>query len=146
VRDYLAEAKGSAWVELTVGREMVERQHEDGAGGGGLVARCRHEAEERKGGVRLRGRRRRKMGGGGNGDVAVMGRPFKRARWGGEGGTVHGRCVGASTEVGRRGVADNGPVAALTGYACSGGGRPAPKQGRRGTAKWGPGIVTGGRI
>jgi hypothetical protein len=56
VRDYSAEGKGSAQVELTVGREMVARRREDGAGGGGPIARHRHEAEERKGGVRSCGR------------------------------------------------------------------------------------------
>jgi hypothetical protein len=49
VRDYLAEGKGSAWVKLTTGRE-------DGASSGGPVTRRGHEAEERKEGVRSRGR------------------------------------------------------------------------------------------
>jgi hypothetical protein len=47
--------KGSTWVEFTVGREMVARRREDGAGGGCPVAR-RGEAEERKEGVHSRGR------------------------------------------------------------------------------------------
>jgi hypothetical protein len=48
VRDYSAKGKGSARVELTVGREMAARRHEDDEGGGGPVARRGHEAEERK--------------------------------------------------------------------------------------------------
>jgi hypothetical protein len=59
VRDYLAEGKGSAWVKLTMGREMAARRREDGASSGGPVTRRGHEAEERKEGVRSRGRRRR---------------------------------------------------------------------------------------
>jgi hypothetical protein len=64
VRDYPTEGKGIAWVELTVGREMAARRCEDGAGGGGPIARRGHEVEERKGGVCSRCQRRRKMGGG----------------------------------------------------------------------------------
>jgi hypothetical protein len=56
VKDYSTEGKGSAWVELIVGREMAARRREDGAGDCGLVARLGHEVEERKGGVRSRGR------------------------------------------------------------------------------------------
>jgi hypothetical protein len=41
VRDYPTDRKGSAWVKLTVGREMAARRHEDGAGDGGSVARRR---------------------------------------------------------------------------------------------------------
>jgi hypothetical protein len=37
VRDYPVEGKGSTRVELTMGREMVARWHEDGAGGGALI-------------------------------------------------------------------------------------------------------------
>jgi hypothetical protein len=80
LRDYPTEGKGSVGVKLTVRREMAARQREDGASGGDPVARRRHEAEERKRGVRSRGRRRRKMGGVGKGGAAVMGQPFKRAR------------------------------------------------------------------
>jgi hypothetical protein len=99
---------------------MVARRREDGAGGGVLVARRGHEAEERKGG---------------HAHVADKGEKLEgeekgvRWQWGallsgrGEvGGTVHGRRHAAS--VGRRGVADSGPAAALMGGAW-----PAPKQG-----------------
>jgi hypothetical protein len=60
VRDYPTEGKGSARVELTVGREMAARRHKDSVGGGGPVSRRGHEAEERKGGVHSCGRRKRK--------------------------------------------------------------------------------------
>jgi hypothetical protein len=83
----------------------------DGADGGGLVARRGHEAEERKEGVRSRGRRRRrKIGRGGKGGAAVMGHPFKEVRQGG-GATRRrgvGKGMGASAVVGRCGVAGSG--------------------------------------
>jgi hypothetical protein len=49
--------------------------------------------------------------------------------------------MGASAAVRRRGVAGSDPAAVLAGGA-----RPASKQGRWGTARWGPDIVTGGGI
>jgi hypothetical protein len=77
VRDYPAEGKWSARVELTMGREMAARRREDDEGGGSPVAQCGHEAEERKGGVCSHGRRRRRIGGGGKGGAAMMGNSFK---------------------------------------------------------------------
>jgi hypothetical protein len=56
VRDYPAKGKGSTWVDLTVGREMAARRCEVAVVGDGPVAWRGHEAGERKGGVRSRGR------------------------------------------------------------------------------------------
>jgi hypothetical protein len=144
---FLVFLKECTRVELSLGREMAARWREDGEGGGGSITRHGHEVEERKGGVRSRGRRRRKMGWGGKGGAAATGHPFKRARRGGGrsvGGTTRrrgvGRGVGASAVVERCGR----QVGVLTGSTRASGARPMPKQGRRGTARWGPN--TGGGI
>jgi hypothetical protein len=110
VRDYPTEGKGSARVELTVGREMAARQHKDSVGGGGPVSRRVHEAEERNGGVHSCGRRKRKNESRRKRGAAATGCHFKWVWRGGGGGQSAGgamrrqgvgRGVEASTAVGR---------------------------------------------
>jgi hypothetical protein len=79
-----------------------------------------------------------------------MGCPFKRA-WRGGGDDRWEAPRGDEESGGAWGPARQSsdavwPAAVHAGSACAGGARPVPKQGRRGTARWGPGTVTGGRI
>jgi hypothetical protein len=140
VRDYPAEGKGSAWVKLTMGREMVARRREEQRWSSRL-ARTRGRGEKGRGALVWPAKEKNGRGEE-NGALLQRGTLLSgRGRvGGGEGRTVRGRPLaavrsgegrGASAAVGQRGVADSGAQLAL-------------KQGRRGTARWCPGTVTGG--